>query len=326
MANARERSASTRSAVRWNIAADAEINDDLLRDGVTLPPRPVSPKLLGLPSDRAAEFYYHRLVARPNLHVACGSGCTGVADGRLTDELSDVPGITDLEAALLRRQVADAILAHRATGSRGNGPGGWQRWAEAYLRPQLDWRKLLAAQVRRGLAADAGRTDYSFGRPSRRAPTNVVLPTLRRPSPAVAIVIDTSASVDAAALSRAWTEVHGCLRALGVRRDLLTVFAADTTATRVKVGMARRVALTGGGGTDLRVGVSAAMDLRPRPRLVVVLTDGMTPWPDRPLHDATLLVVVIGPFSPWPPPSWATTIQIPNDDAPATDLHAARQG
>ena len=58
--------------------------------------------------------------------------------------------------------------------------------------------------------------------------------------------------------------------------------------------------LTGGGGTDMRVGIAAALDLRPRPQVVVVLTDGLTPWPvDAPVG-TTLVAVVIGNDAPLP--------------------------
>ncbi|MEU7581528.1 MoxR family ATPase [Streptomyces sp. NPDC041068] len=38
--------------------------------------------------------------------------------------------------------------------------------------------------------------------------------------------------------------------------------------------------VVGGGGTDLRTGFAKALRTRPRPDVVVALTDGQTPWPD----------------------------------------------
>jgi Mg-chelatase subunit ChlD len=46
-----------------------------------------------------------------------------------------------------------------------------------------------------------------------------------------------------------------------------------------------------GGGTDLREGIKAALALRPRPDLVLVLTDGQTPWPD---HRPSVPIVIGG--------------------------------
>ena len=45
---------------------------------------------------------------------------------------------------------------------------------------------------------------------------------------------------------------------------------------------ARDVELLGGGGTDMGAGLAKAAELRPRPDLIIVLTDGYTPWPSAP--------------------------------------------
>lgn len=44
-----------------NIATDAEINDDLIREGVKLPAQPVTPELIGQPENLLAEEYYAAL-------------------------------------------------------------------------------------------------------------------------------------------------------------------------------------------------------------------------------------------------------------------------
>jgi len=47
-----------------------------------------------------------------------------------------------------------------------------------------------------------------------------------------------------------------------------------------------------GGGTDLRTGFAKALRTRPRPDVVVVGTDGRTPWPD----SRPACRTVVGPF------------------------------
>ena len=54
------------------------------------------------------------------------------------------------------------------------------------------------------------------------------------------------------------------------------------------------VVLAGGGGTDMGVGIRAAARLRPRPQVVVVLTDGGTPWPASPPPGISVVVGLIG--------------------------------
>ena len=191
------------------------------------------------------------------------------------------------------------------------------RWAEACLDPQLDWRQLLRAAVRQGVAVTTGSADYTYQRLSRRRQPNVVLPAMAKPIPAAAIVIDTSGSVGDAELSLAATEVHGCLRHLGVRRDLLTVWATDTVAQRVPASVfasGRRVQLQGGGGTDMAVGIEAALAARPLPGLIVVITDGHTPWPLRAPSARVVVALLPSPFEAPLPPSWAKVVRVTPGD------------
>ena len=66
----------------------------------------------------------------------------------------------------------------------GPGPCRAARCAgpEEILNPKVNWRKVLAAELRRAVAEVSGAVDYSYRRPSRRAAVagNVVLPALRR--------------------------------------------------------------------------------------------------------------------------------------------------
>ena len=56
-------------------------------------------------------------------------------------------------------------------------------------------------------------------------------------------------------------------------------------------------------------GIDAAMALRPRPSVVIVLTDGYTPWPAAAPRSATVVVGLLGPRPP-EPPSWARVVHI----------------
>ncbi|MEU4836133.1 VWA-like domain-containing protein [Streptosporangium sp. NPDC023615] len=99
--------------------------------------------------------------------------------------------------------------------------------------------------------------------------------------PRVSVVVDTSGSVSDAELGSALLEVAAIVRAVGGRRDLVGVLSCDAAAQAVHgLCHAGGIALVGGGGTDLRTGFAAALRARPRPDVVVVLTDGQTPWPD----------------------------------------------
>jgi predicted metal-dependent peptidase len=138
------------------------------------------------------------------------------------------------------------------------------------LPSRIDSRRVLAAEVHSAVAAVAGKVDYSYRRPSRRAHLNrkVVLPTLRRPIPDVAIVCDASGSMHERLLARALAEIEAVLTRAGLRQSEVRVLAVDTDVhaiRRVSVSRAAQVQLAGGGGTDMGSGIEGAAGLRPRP-------------------------------------------------------------
>jgi len=279
----------------WNRAADAEINDDL--DDAVPDLAPDRPEDLGCEPGHFAEHYYEAGADGPR-RWDCGSG----ADGRPDDGTGP---ISPEQAALLRLGTAAEIQAQPP----GAVPGGWQRWAETVLPSKVDWRRVLAAEVRAAVAAVAGMVDYSYRRPSRRPHPDIVLPSLQRPVPDVAIVVDTSGSMHDALLARALAEVEGVLKRAGLRR--VRVLAVDTAVHTVRsVSRAAQVELAGGGGTDMGAGIEAAAALRPRPSVVVVLTDGFTPWPGRPPRGTRVVVGLLSEGWHEEPPAWARTVLI----------------
>ncbi|GAA0901652.1 vWA domain-containing protein [Streptomyces thermoalcalitolerans] len=294
---------------RVNVAQDCEINDDLLADGLRLPDGRAEPRLFGLSSGQLFEAYLEQLPPQVRGHD-CGSG----AHGRPVPwELPGTAGparLSEVEAQALRRHTAEAMRAHQR--ARGTLPAGWQRWAEEVLEPTVDWRQALTGAVREAAAWAGGAVDYTYRRPSRRTPAlrGVVLPSLRRPLPRVAIVIDTSGSMGEAELAAALGEVTGVLREVGIQGNRVTVLACDADVHAVsRVTTTEQISLAGGGGTDMRVGIDAALAARDRPSIVVVLTDGFTPWPDE-IPSCRLIAALIGPDAPQPP-SWVETVRIP---------------
>ncbi len=313
----------------WVRGADAEINDDLVPAGLELPGRLVLPGHLGAEEGLLAEQYFaagragggaldgtgdgdsgdsgDRDTAAEDWDLDCGSG----ADGQGRDwDTSGTPALSPWQARLLCRQVAQDCI--RYAREAGNVPAGLLRWAEQTLQPAVDWRRVLAAELRRAVADTAGAVDYSYRHPSRRAPVAgpVVLPALRRPVPAVAVVCDTSGSMTDDLLAAALAEVEGLLRSLGLARQV-RVLACDTAVDAVRrVTSARQVELAGGGGTDMGAGIDAAAALRPRPAVTVVLTDGFTPWPDRPPRGSRVVVALLGDEAP-DGPGWARSVRVP---------------
>lgn len=276
---------------RWNYATDAAINDDLLRAGIPLPTGVVTPDALGLPEAGIEEAYYAALPHQPpQSEPGCGSGAgdpTQPWEPAPDDDAT--PGLDSGQVTIARRRVAEAVRQEVAQG-RGTVPAGMRRWAEAELTaPTLPWRKVLAGMVRRAAALTTGRITYTYSRPGRRHLPGIVTAAMRAPKVTAAAVIDTSGSMTPDDLAAALREVTGVIKAVG---GSVQVIACDADAAAAHhVRSARDVRLVGGGGTDMRVGIAAAEQLRPAPDVIVVLTDGDTPWPDTPTRTRLVCVV-----------------------------------
>jgi predicted metal-dependent peptidase len=79
----------------------------------------------------------------------------------------------------------------------------------------------------------------------------------------------------------------------------------------------RSLKVHGGGGTDMRIGIAAALESKPKPNIIVLFTDGYTEWPEQPLPGGVRLVVcLVGEHScdVNTPPAWATVVKIVGDD------------
>ncbi|HET6353443.1 DUF2201 family putative metallopeptidase [Streptomyces sp.] len=266
--------------LRMNIAADCEINDDAFGDGLVRPEGAVEPQSLGLPEGELMEDYLRQFGLGPHTQnlawLDCGSGADGLE--REWDLGPDgAHGLSAQERDAVRFRVAQGI-----TGRPGRTSKGWQRWADEAFHPPQPWRELLGSAVRSAASGPGAGEDYTYGRPSRRSAgiPGVVLPSLRRRPPRVSVVIDTSGSVSDTELGSALLEVAAISRAVGGRRDLVTVLSCDAAARVVQpLCRAEGISLVGGGGTDLRTGFARALRAQPRPDVIVVLTDGQTPWP-----------------------------------------------
>ena len=240
----------------------------------------------------------------------CGSCATGQREPwEEGPPDSSSPGTSRTEGEMIRRDVARQIVEHSRT--RGSIPGHWSRWANDRLKPKVNWRRELATAIRHAVADVAGAVDYSYRKPSRRQGQigngKVVMPSLRHPIPSVAVVVDTSGSMSDTMLSQALAEISGILKGMGQREGVHVVACDAQVHTCKKVFTPRQIQLAGGGGTDMGEGIEAATKLRPRPQVIVVLTDGFTPWPDTAPKKTRVVVALT---SDGDAPGWAKTVKV----------------
>jgi predicted metal-dependent peptidase len=221
-------------------------------------------------------------------------------------ELREV-GASEAAAKVAVRQTAEEILQHAAK-HPGSVPAGILRAAEAVLKPKVDWRSVLRAKVGKALVDLEARERPTYHRPHRRqgALGNVLLPGTYGLKPEVAVVVDTSGSMGERELAQALGEIKGILR-----HHRPTVYTVDAEVHAAqKVFSLEQVRLLGGGGTDMGRGIERAV--KDGHELVVVLTDGYTPWPEK-APRATVIVGLIHPKDAEAPkaPAWAKVVPIP---------------
>lgn len=268
----------------WNVAADAEINDDDPRIAQIAPC--VLPSVIGQADGLLAEQYYAGL---PECDACCSGGSgAGVP---LPDEPEADESVVSA-ADILRDAVAADVRAYVSSG-RGDVPRGVQIWADLRAKPvHVDWRADLVRQVGRSLRAAArGRDDYSWLRLARRKHT-VLRPGQVKFEPKLALIVDTSGSMMAYGET-----VIGIVERICRSQARVSVVQCDASVTNTG-----RKSWAGGGGTDLRVAFdhAAVRDAD----AVVVVTDGETPWPD---VRANVFAVVLTGVSV---PQWVTRVEV----------------
>lgn len=217
------------------------------------------------------------------------------------------PGLSPEQVEVRIKQTAQKIEEHRKT--IGNVPGCLERWAHSeLLPPTIHWTQELAGAVRYAMAWAAGASYKTWRTLSRRAHADILFPGQANPIPSVAMVVDTSGSMSEDNLADCLAEGQGVIRACGL--NLVPVLAVDSSINVCKrVLDMKRMPLVGGGGTDMSLGIVEAAKLRPKPQVIIVLTDGYTGYPAEPPR-GTKVIVVLVTNGAQDPPSWARTIRV----------------
>lgn len=236
-------------------------------------------------------------------YQGCGSGSgAGEAPWELPDgdDLGgQAPPAGPGEKQVIRQSLAQDVL--ESSKQRGDMPGGLAEWAEKTLeKPKVPWRRVLAPLIRRYTAIRAGEYDSTYARRNRRRPYTellggrVVNPGTFSPVPRIVFVRDTSGSMSAADLNMVGAEIESVAGRLGIRDRDLMVIDTDTEAYLAKPY--RRLEdlqeVQGRGGTDIRPGIAAAAALKPS--VIIVATDGYTPWDQHPTTRIPVVTCLIG--------------------------------
>ena len=233
-----------------------------------------------------------------------GWGACGSAAGNplpIEDEIRKrVKGRTRAELKRMKREVAEAVR-NEASRSRGTVPGGLLRWAEKSLKPAVvPWQRELATVCRAAIAYRPGAVDYKYDRPSRRQAGlgfnsgDPILPCMRQPVPNVLIAVDTSGSMGTDELTDGLRESNGILKAVGVHATFMACDAAVHSMQKVRSWRDILPLLKGGGGTSFVPVFDALRKVRPKPDVLVFVTDGMGDCPEQPPIGTKVVWLLVG--------------------------------
>lgn len=306
-----------------NIAADLELHDDQPR----LFPLPkiyqyVNHELFDVPPHLVAEEYVD-LIKKKTKCAICNKLIFGGENNKCTcfsNEGSgvhgrDAPwegghaadGIKESHAEIIRQRVARKILERRTYGSI---PLGLLRWAkEVQNAKKINWRRICRGLIKRTIESLRGYEWHTYARLSRRPQVSqdILSPAWIRNNPCITVILDLSGSVS--------DKEHGvyCEQLGSILQEYREIFvvAADAAIHFAKKIRSKKqvLALPGRGGTDMGRAIREVNDKYKRMTdIIIVMTDGKTPWPEQPPPIPVIVALVRDPKIPTP--SWAKVINL----------------
>ena len=210
------------------------------------------------------------------------SGTPPSCDPSSTGEVMDSPLGSDNDAGAgqasrdvsAEEQAWDEAM-HQALNlakAQGKAPGAVEETIQGAQRSTLDWRSLL-----RRYMTDAAARDYSWSVPNRRfIDSGLYLPSIRSEGMGtLAVIIDTSGSVDSDALAAFWSEVREVAAEIEPERTVvLQVDAAVQDEEHYAPGeLPERIVVKGRWGTDFRPGFERLAEQGIRPAVCLYFTD-----------------------------------------------------
>lgn len=288
----------------WNVACDYTINKIVLDAGLKLPEGCLIDKELG---KNSADVNYDLLMQKvederkkrgkqdgdqdggnvPNPYAQGQDGGNSVSDPSQSGKYGSIkpdiigqdmkepegnenPAERAKREQDIRQRVAQAANIARMAGKM---PGSLERFINEVLNPQVPWQDYL-----REYMTKVTKADESWNKRNRRF-SDVYLPTRHSERMGeIAVIGDTSGSIGHHELNKVGAEIRGIADDCNPER--VRVIWADTKVASEQVfedGEALLFQPTGGGGTDMRVPLDHVEQYNPE--VVVLITDGYTPWP-----------------------------------------------
>lgn len=270
-----------RNAMIWNMACDYVINRILIEAKCGKMPTGAKAGLYDKQYNGMSEEQIYEKLLEEDKQKRNGKGPvgSGLKPGGMPGDILELPAeVTPDQVEVIKRSI-DQKLAQAANMARlaGKLPGDIEKLIEELFNPKVPWEDLLRDYMTRLV-----HEDESWSRRNRRV-TSVYLPARHNERMAgLTIIGDTSGSIG----PEDYAKIAGNIRAIieDLSPEFIRVLWADTQTAAVQMiepgdfTGPRSLKPKGGGGTDMRVPLKDAEEYEPP--VVVLITDGYTPWPD----------------------------------------------
>lgn len=275
-----------RNPRRWNIACDFAINLMLKKSGFSIWEFCYcDEKYDGMSAEQIYEAREKEREKRPKKGeypgIGKGSKGSGIPDTGSEDEDGlgdDVHGPENIDPdtrAEIERAI-DQITARAVSIARAAGklPGEIERLVDGILNPPLPWQVLL-----REFMTQAAYDDESWCRRNRRFPDIYMPGHFSNRMGEIVIIGDTSGSIGNDTFAQIGCEMNEIVEQVKPERVRM-IWADDEDCSREEIfeeGDEIVLHPKGGGGTDMRKPILYVEKFDPI--VVIMITDGLTPWP-----------------------------------------------
>lgn len=322
---------------RWNIAGDLFINGMLekqmrsakINGVVTNTPtwklikEAYLPSLFGFEYGLTADAYYKLLEQKKEpkdeprtYQIMCGS-CGGVSGDTTLQEFEQQynidKGRSEADCKNIARATSKLLKAHMEGPGRGLSPGQWSEFFDIGEESfPIPWRTKVGNMLRQGIQQmRSGGQDYSMRRPSARSYLRGwPLPGLISYDPDILFIVDSSGSMGKPQIGDTLRVIADIMDQCGIREAWFMEADAGVQRAPIRVTsrMLRKIEISGRGGTDFTPAIEYAQKFKPRPGLVVYITDGAGAAPATAPKEFSFMWCVVP--SPWGqlPANWGTIV------------------
>ena len=251
----------------------------------------------------------------------CDGKCGGVGGNphEIEEKINKKVGRTKAERQRARKQtIRDIKKACESDPGRGDMPASLKELIDFEIKPKpVPWRRKISTIARRTTGRMmAGRSDYSLKRPSKRSFISGILrPGMIEQKPVICFIEDSSGSMGHSQLKEARSQVANVFKQIGISEAWF--MDADTEVSAppqiIRMRDLKTIPVTGRGGTDFCQPLEIALSLKPRPDIVIYLTDGDGGAPKEKPKRLEVIWCIVPASNNRKPANWGYTILCSDD-------------